>query len=106
MALSRTCILDTLTIAEGVTRHAMRVDTSDKHWVNKPYYEMVTTVDGKEFVTKVRTDASAILWMDQAREDASAYAADLDMIAYNKQAAKDRKASKRAAQPVQLALTF
>ena len=107
MAKTSTCILQPLTIADGITRHAMRIDTSAKHWVNKPYYELVTTVDGVEHVTKARTAASAALWIDQAREDAAAYAADLDMqVKLRRSSKKAIAAIKRASQPVQLALAF
>jgi hypothetical protein len=96
-------LLRPLTIGQGATRSCRRVIKSYRH---KPVYELITRLDGEEYITVAKTEASAMMWIDQARKDASDYAADLDMIAYNKQAAKDRKLAHRAAQPQQLALAF
>lgn len=106
MAQTRICIMQPVTIAEGITCHAMRVDTSAKHWVNKPYYELVKTIDGQEIAIKVRTSASAALWMDQVREDAAEYAADIDMQDSARRAAEASKARRKAAQPQQLLMPF
>lgn len=107
MAQTHTCIMRPITIAEGITRHAMRVDTSQTPRVNKPSYEAITTIDGAETITKIRTDASMTLWIEQARQDAAEYAADLDMQDANRRAAaKMLKMQRRVARPVQLALAF
>lgn len=103
MAQNRTAtvIMHPLTIAEGITRHCNQVSIG-----RKTFYEMVTTVDGEALVTTVRTSASAALWMDQAREDAAEYAADLDMQDAARSAVAAKKAQHRAVSPAQLVMGF
>lgn len=105
MAQTHTCIMQPVIIAEGITCHAVRVDSTDKR--QRPYYELVKTIDGQEIVTKVRTSASAALWMDQVREDAAEYAADLDMQNSARRAAEAAKKAKRqAGRDAQIVMPF
>lgn len=103
MAQNRTTtLMHPLPIAEGITRHCSQVSVG-----RKTHYEMVTTVDGEALVTTVRTSASAALWMDQAREDAAEYAADLDMQDAARIAETTVKTVRRqVVQPAQLVMGF